>query len=408
MNGLTRALGRLAGTLAVTGALATAAPADAQTSPAGTDTRAGQIAAAQAEKAREARAYRPPFIERIIQEIDEHLTARQVKWHPFYGHAYPGAGLTAGVGYMFHTGDYDTLDVRAAMSLNQSKRAEMEFTMPRLFARRAILTAKAGWREGREQAFFGLGTATALSDRTDFDFRQTHAAGRLDIRPLRNHLVIGGGGEVSRYEQRRQAGSLFDQRFPVDALPGAGATVDFVQAHGTVALDWRPAAGYAQRGGAYGIGARRVFDLDGRYSFSQVDYDIVQHIPIGREAWVLSLHGRAETTYTADGDEVPFFMLPTLGNATTLRGFANQRFRDRNSLLLSAEWRVLVNRFTDLAFFYDTGKVAARRADLDFTGLKHNYGIGLRLHSLASTPIRIELARGSEGLCVVFGSVAAF
>ena len=50
-----------------------------------------------------------------------------------------------------------------------------------------------------------------------------------------------------------------------------------------------------------------------------------------------------------DGQEIPFFMLPALGGGSSLRGFTSWRFRDRNSLLLQAEWRVIVNRFLDMA-----------------------------------------------------------
>jgi len=127
-----------------------------------------------------------------------------------------------------------------------------------------------------------------------------------------------------------------------------------------------------------------------------------------RDAWVLSVRGRAETTYTRGDNQVPFFMLPALGNATTLRAFSSMRFRDRNSLLLSAEWRILLSGFADAAFFYDAGKVTSRPSALDLKGLKSNYGFGLRLHTLAATPLRIDFARGNEGFLVVFGSSAAF
>ena len=40
----------------------------------------------------------------------------------------------------------------------------------------------------------------------------------------------------------------------------------------------------------------------------------------------------------------------------------------------------MVNRFIDTAVFYDAGKVAARTADLDFNGLKSDYGFGVRFH----------------------------
>jgi outer membrane protein assembly factor BamA len=120
------------------------------------------------------------------------------------------------------------------------------------------------------------------------------------------------------------------------------------------------------------------------------------------------LHGRVETTYIDENEQVPFFMLPALGGGSSLRGFASWRFRDRHSLLLQAEWRVLVNRFLDLGLFYDAGKVTARRGDLNLDGLKDNYGLGLRFHGPAATPLRIELAKSNEGLVIVFSSKASF
>jgi outer membrane protein assembly factor BamA len=131
-------------------------------------------------------------------------------------------------------------------------------------------------------------------------------------------------------------------------------------------------------------------------------------VPILRDAWVLSLRGRVQTTYDRDDQVIPFFMQPSLGGGSSLRGFTSWRFRDRHSLLLSAEWRVLVNRFIDTALFYDAGKVTAERSELDFTDLKDDYGIGFRLHGPMATPLRIELAKSNEGLALVFSAKAAF
>ncbi len=58
----------------------------------------------------------------------------------------------------------------------------------------------------------------------------------------------------------------------------------------------------------------------------------------------------------------------------------------------------MVNRFIDTAVFYDAGKVtSAHRADLDFNGLKSDYGFGVRFHGPVATPLRIEVARSPEG-----------
>ena len=67
-----------------------------------------------------------------------------------------------------------------------------------------------------------------------------------------------------------------------------------------------------------------------------------------------------------DTEAIPYFMLPSLGGGKTLRGFPDFRFRDRHRLVMNAELRWTPARFLDMAVFYDTGKVAARKADLDF------------------------------------------
>ena len=68
----------------------------------------------------------------------------------------------------------------------------------------------------------------------------------------------------------------------------------------------------------------------------------------------------------------------------------------------------MVNRFMDTAFFYDAGKVAARRADLDLDGLKSDYGFGVRFHGPFATPLRVEVAKSPEGLSLIFATSAIF
>ena len=51
------------------------------------------------------------------------------------------------------------------------------------------------------------------------------------------------------------------------------------------------------------------------------------------------------STDTADGQVLPYFMMPSLGGGSDLRGFGSWRFRDRHSLLLQAEWRVQLRSF---------------------------------------------------------------
>jgi hypothetical protein len=392
-------------------AMMVAVPAHAQPDVAAEGTRAALIAAEQAAKAKELHPPTPSRGEAIVRKIEEQFISGNRNWHPFFENAYAGGGLTGGLGYTKFLGSYNTLDVRGSITISGYKRAEAEFRAPRLFNRTGVLSVVGGWREATAVGFYGLGTAeTSVDNRTNYSFRQPYLTGTLDVRPGRGPLTVGAGVEYSRWEQRPGNGAApsVETVFTPGTLTGLGASPTYLQPNARVAFDWRPAAGYARKGGYYGATLRSHIDRDGPYSFREVEYEAIQHIPILRDAWVLSLRGRANTTYTKGDDEVPFFMLPALGSGSTLRGFSSWRFRDRHSLLLSAEWRVLASSFIDTAIFYDAGKVSSRRGDLDLRGLKSDYGIGFRLHGPAVTPLRIDLARSNEGLLLVFAASAVF
>jgi hemolysin activation/secretion protein len=71
--------------------------------------------------------------------------------------------------------------------------------------------------------------------------------------------------------------------------------------------------------------------------------------------------------------------------------------------MFTAEYRWYVQEFVDMAIFYDTGKVAAERSQLDFDGLKSSVGAGIRFHGPQTTAVRLELARSREGWRFIFG-----
>jgi outer membrane protein assembly factor BamA len=191
-------------------------------------------------------------------------------------------------------------------------------------------------------------------------------------------------------------------------LPALQSTTRALGAASLNSIESRPSPGYARRGGFYGVTLHDFADRGDEFGFRMVEYEAIHHVPILRDAWVLSFRGRVQTSDAKDGQQTPFFMLPALGGGSSLRGFDSWRFRDQHSLLLQAEWRVMVNRYLDLAFFYDAGKVAPRAGDLDLSGLQDDIGAGVRFHGPLSTPLRVELAKSREGLSLVFASSPSF
>jgi len=397
--------------LVAAASLCASSVAQAQTAAAGGDTRAGRIAVEQQEKAKDLKPHAPNKAEAVLAKVEEQFITGSLNWHPFFQSALAGGGFTLGAGYLTHVGSYNTIDLRGSYTLSGYSRIETEFRAPRLFDRRGTLSILGGWREATKVGFYGTGTGnTSKDDRANYSFRQPYVSAALGLRPTRNVLFLAGGVEYSEWDQRSGEGTdpSVDEVYTPETLPGLGAKITYLHTQGTAAIDWRTTAGYTRRGGYYGATYHDFADRDDTFSFRQVEYDVIQHVPLFRDAWVLSLHGRVETTDTGDNETIPFYMLPAVGGGSSLRGFSSWRFRDRHSLLLQAEWRVLVNNFFDTAIFYDAGKVTARRSDLDLEDLKSDYGIGFRIHGPAATPIRIELAKSNEGLVIVFSSKASF
>lgn len=386
---------------------AVAPPVSAQ--DAGPATRQAAVEAAQADKAGVLHPYVETSAERWMARV-ERMLSEAPRWHLFLESAYKGGGMPFGVGYTHHVSPFNYLDVRGSYSVNSYKRAEVEFVAPRLFHRRAQLAVIGGWRDATQVGFYGYRNDSSPDNRANYGFEEPHAAAQLTLRPTRKYFELRGGVELARWQMKPGVGGApsVDEVYTPLTLPGLGSTTTYLHTQAGVGFDSRPAEAYARRGGYYGIVAHDYRDNDERFGFTQVDYEVVQHLPILREAWVISLHGLAETTSSKNGQAVPFYMLPSLGGGSNLRGYSSWRFRDRNSLLMQAEWRIMANRFIDTAVFYDAGKVASRVEDLDFNGLRHDYGFGVRFHSPVSTPLRVDLAKSQEGLTLVFATSAVF
>jgi hypothetical protein len=403
---------RSVGTAAVLGTFliwGPAAPAVAQEPE--TITRASIIEQAQTDKAAALQPYKPGAAEKWLDYAENYLTNGQLHWHPFFDSAYAGGGFTVGAGYLQHLGSYNILDVRGSITPSGYKRVEAAFIAPgAAFGRRFNLSLLGGWREATEVGFFGTGTSTSKDSQVNYGFKQPYGSATLEIFPARRILVLRGGFEASQWQQTSGAGTepSIETVYTPATLPGLGAKPTYLHSQGTVGIDWRPSPGYARRGGFYGVTFHDFTDPDNAFGFKQVDYEAIQHIPILREAWVLSFRGAVQTTTTKSGEQIPFFMLPSLGGGSSLRGFSSWRFRDRNNLLLQGEWRIIVNRYVDLAVFYDAGKVTAHRSDLNLDGLKTDGGVGIRFHGPLATPVRVDFAKGNEGLSIVFSASAVF
>ena len=388
--------------LCVTLALVSSTPAHAQ------DTREAAIAAEQAKKAQAAKPYEPGAAERWALALQREFLLVPSGLYPYFGSVYSGGGFTLGAGYRQFYGDRTHWDVKGLYSFKNYKNVEFSTDSWAHANGKLDLHSRVGWRDAPQVAFYGLGMQSP-NERTNFRLKQTYFGGDVQVRPG-YWTVFGGAVTFDQYTLEEGAGnapSIETIHTPATA-PGLGDSPDYVHLAFSGGIDTRPSPGYARHGSLFQVTYHNYADTEETYSFDRVDAEAVQHIPILRENWVISLHGLMQTTLS-DDDVVPYFLLPSLGSGSTLRAYPSGRYRDRHSLLLSGEFRWIPSRLgIDMAFFYDMGKVTPRWDDLSLNGLKSNVGVGVRFHTPFATPLRIELAKGREGMNLVFSGSAAF
>lgn len=371
-------------------------------------TRADEIAAEQARKAAELKPYQPSTAERWVTKTHRNLIELPSGVYPYFDSVYSGGGFTLGAGYREYYGDRTHVDLKGLYSIENYKLIEVSTDSWGQSHGRLDLHGRIGWRDATQVAFYGIGNETP-AERSAFRMKQGYFGGDLALRPVK-YSLFGAGVMYEDFTMESGSGSdpSIEEVHTPETAPGLGVNPKYMHTWVSAGIDSRPAAGYARRGGLYEVRYLNYADQDHTYSFDRVEGEVVQHIPILRETWVISLHGLVKTTLD-DSDNVPYFLMPALGSGRTLRAYPSWRFRDRQSLLMSGEFRWIPNRLgLDMALFYDTGKVAHQWDDLSFRGLKSDVGIGVRFHTPIATPLRIEVAKGSEGFNLVFSANAAF
>jgi len=377
---------------------AIAAPAAAQT------TRVEAIAEAQAEKAKGLGVEGPSKAEQVIKRVLlSPLLSGGDGAYPWFGTVFSGTGMALGAGYLKRLERSASLNVQTGFSLNNSLMLRGAYVAPGLWRGRLQADVMAQWIDARGVSFYGLGPGSSKDTRQRYDYMPRELTGNATVRPRRNVFVTGSYSLLGIGSERDLP------LFTPAEMPGVDEDLGYHVTRGAVAYDWRPAQGYATRGGLYRVAIEHFKERDGKpFSFTANEYEVVQLAPLLREQFVLAFHGLMTLTHTHEGNSVPVMLAPYLGGGSTLRGFANRRFSDRNRVLLTGEYRWRPSRYLDMALFLDAGQVAATRAEFDVAEFDSAWGIGARFHGPYFTALRIEAARGREGLRLVFTGSQAF
>ena len=367
-------------------------------------TRTEAIGEEQAAKAKQLGPEGPSKAEQVIRQVLlSPLLSGGDGFYPWFGSVFGGTGMALGAGYLMRFEDAASLNFQTGISINNSKVFRVGAAAPVLWRGRLIVDAAAQWLDARGVSFYGSGPDSSLDTRLRYDYKPLEVAANATVKPGR-FLSFAGG-----YSFLDINTTLDVPRFRPEEVPGIDRELTFHVARATAAFDWRTSPGYSTRGGFYRATFERYQESGGRpLSFQSQEYEAIQLLPVLREQFVFAARGLVTMATPDSGHEVPIMLAPFLGSGSTLRGFANRRFSDRNRVLLSGEYRWRPSRYLDMAVFLDAGQVAPDRRDFDLSQFESAWGLGARFHGPNFNALRIEVARGREGLRMIFAGSQAF
>jgi outer membrane protein assembly factor BamA len=364
------------------------------------------------QKVKQVKQYEPNGLERAMDFAEDRaiFILDREGVHPKLGTLTTGSGFAYGLGYrdrdlFSNTG---ALEIFAAASVKRYWATEARLKFPRLASNRVHVEAWASHRDYPQENFFGLGPDSSRDDRSDYAIRTNHFGGRAGVRPV-EHLLVGGGLEYLT----PRLGNGQNDRFPdvtaafrPSELPGLDTRADFLRSEAFIEVDYREPR-YPKKGGWYRVDFSHYDDRTaGRLTFNRIDTDLRQFVGFLAGRRVIAARLFVSTSDTGAGQTMPFYLMPTLGGNDTLRGFREYRFRGPHAILFQGEYRWEIWSGFDAALFYDAGKVANRRTDLDFENLETDYGIGFRFNTNNGIILRVDAAFGSRDgkhLYIVFG-----
>lgn len=335
-------------------------------------------------------------------------------FYPKVGGMISGAGwISAGPAYRWSLFDGRAFaDVSATVSWRAYLKANAVFELPLLADGRLAAGVQALWQDSTQVNYFGLGPDSSEDLRSQYRLQTMNVATYARYRPRRWLALSSRVGWLDRPSVSSPTGPFrpdvpaSQAVFPDDPAMTILEQPRFLHGEMAITADTRDFPNHLTGGSLYHASAGAYVADEQRYSFQRYEIEGVQALPLFDRAMVVVLHGWGLFTHASPGQEVPFYLMPSLGGSYTLRGYSNYRFHDRHLLLASAESRWPIFVHLDGAVFVDAGTVVAHVGDLGFD--KTVYGFGLRLHADRYTMARLDVAHTEEGWQVMFRSSDPF
>lgn len=321
-----------------------------------------------------------------------------------FGGIKQGSGPAAGPAVSWDLAGGAYVQLKAVYSIHRFQLLQARYDSGRFFGERAHFSTRLRWQDAPKLPLFEAGP-DAPNQHAQYGIRAAEWSGvvRATVAPA-TMLSVGSG--VERYSS--SAGWIdTEEDEALSAVPdvqGLGSRVSYIHSFAAIANDTRLSPDFSRTGRLLAAAVHDYHDPHGgTESFVRAEVAAQQLLPTPGRRGALDLAARAWMSQTAPGHEMPFFLMPTLGGGDRLRGYRSYRFRDRDAVLLSAEYRWAVHEMVDVAGLYEAGTVSPTVGGLRLAHLAQSAGGGIRVHTKTSGLLRLDLARGRDGLKLSIG-----
>lgn len=282
---------------------------------------------------------------------------------------------------------------------------DLDVGLPRLLHGNVYADFYVRHRNYSQVPYYGPGPGSHKEGRTNYRLEDTQYDFSIGVRPLR-WLRIGavGGYYQPNVGPGTQDGIASTETVysPAQA-PGIDHQKDYLHGGFLTEVDYRDSIDGARSGGRYY--ARLDYWKDqtgGNGDFRRLTAEAQQFIPLFNKKRVIIARVKTIMSFTPQGNQVPFYLQPSIGGQDDVRGHRMFRFYDNNSIVANAEWRWEVLTGLDGALFFDAGKVEPRPGMLNFKRLATSFGGGFRVRAPGSEAVagRLDIGVSRDGVRV--------
>jgi outer membrane protein assembly factor BamA len=379
------------------------------TSETQTETRIATIEAQQESKSRNLFPSQPSRAESVLEKFigDDPMNkyvGRIPGMHLRFGGLPSGAGLSLGLEYLRPdlAGGVTSFRSYVVGSKKQWYKIGTELQFPHLAGRFLELKIQ-GWRlDANSMDYYGPGPDSRESGRVNYRREENALDIFVAFKPVRKHLSIGfaaGYQALSISPRSSSAHASSDEQDSPDHAPVIAQPMQYLCFGPFLEVDSREKPNDPHAGTHFMVKFSRFDDKRfDQYSFRKIEGSLEQYIPFYNKKRVIALRAHTVLSYPDGGNRVPFYMQPTLGGGSDLRGYQRHRFHDNNLFLVSSEYRWEVFTLMDAALFVDAGKVFPRDGAFNFDRMQGDAGFGFRFKTREAVVLRIDTAFSHEGL----------